>query len=381
MARIVVCGYMIRHPVAGNLLAFFHYVLGLARLGHEVAYLEESGGWADSCYDPATRKSSEDPVAGLKAVHDLLAAFGLEVPVWYVHRESRRTAGGTWADVAEAIRAADLLLNVGGICWLEEFRTFRRRALVDMDPLFTQAGSFGGGVVQEHDVHFTYGGNVGRPGCRVPTCGLEWHHTVPPVVREPWDARPAPPDAPFTTVASWDAYGSVRVDGVSYGQKGREFRRFLHLPRHSRLPLEVALAGGEAVRARLREAGWTVRDSGEVSCDVTAYRNYIGGSRAEFSVAKNAYVKSRSGWFSDRTVCYLAAGRPAVVQDTGFGDWLPAVGRGVLSFRTPDEAVEALERVARDYADHSAAASELAAGTFDYRVVLPKLLATALAVG
>ena len=377
MARIVVCGYMIRHPVAGNLLAYFQYILGLCRLGHHVVYLEESG-WPRSCYDPERQIYSDDPTAGLRATRALFAASHLTVPVYYVNRASGQACGGSRAAVEAALEEADLLLNVGGVCWLPAFRWCRRRALIDMDPVFTQLGHFGGALLAEHDTHFSYGANIGRPGCGIPTAGVAWRATAPPVVPELWTAGPAPPGARFTTVANWWAYGAARQGDVLYGQKNKEFLRLGALPARVPQTLELALAGaGPAVVRRLTTAGWAVRDALEVSGDVDAYQSYIRGSRGEFSVAKHAYVVTRSGWFSDRSVCYLAAGRPAILQDTGFGDWLPT-GQGVLAFSSPQAAAACIRRVDADYAAHCRAAREIAEQVFSYRHVLPALLAVAL---
>jgi hypothetical protein len=378
MARVVVAGYMLRHPYAGNVLAFFHYVLGLRLLGHDVVYLEESG-WPYSSYNPVTSCLEDHPAAGLTFVRDLMAQHQLDVPVYFVNRDSRVVDGGTWADVERILRAADLLINVGGVCWLPEFSACRRRALIDMDPLFTQAGQFAAALLDRHDVHFSYGANIGRPGCSVPTAGVDWIATVPPVVTDIWGEAAPAADAPFTTVASWNAYGEVVLDGERYGQKDVEFLRLIDVPSRTSQRLEVALSSADdATRARLRAAGWAVRDAGsEVSFDVAAYQSYLRASRGEFSVAKHAYVKTRSGWFSDRSVCYLAAGLPVVLQDTGFSEWLPT-GRGVLAFNTADEAVECLTAVNAGYTAHRAAARELAHGVFGHDVVLPRLMSIAL---
>ena len=378
MARVVVCGYMIRHPVPGNMLAFFQYVLGLARLGHEVAYVEESG-WPYSAYDPTTRTWHEHPETGLRIVTQLVRDHGLDAPVIYVNRDTGRIDGGSADEVKSVLGGADLLLNLGGVCWLPEFHLCRRRALVDMDPLFTQVGKFGAALQVDSHVRFSYGTNIGRPGCTIPTAGVVWHPTVPPVVLDAWgrDAG-AGADAPFTTVANWGAYGGVEHEGVLYGQKDEEFMRILDLPRRVERSLEVTLTGaGEDDCQKLRDGGWLVRDgSGPVGTDLPAYRAYVTRSRGEFSVAKNAYVKTRSGWFSDRSACYLAARRPVVVQDTGFADHLPddLRGRGLLTFSTIDEAAEALRKVDADYDAHRAAAGELARRVFAHDVVLPRLI-------
>jgi hypothetical protein len=380
MARIVVCGYMLRHPVAGNLLAFFHYVLGLHRLGHQVAYLEESG-WPYSCYDPTCQEWQDHPHTGLRIVRALAAEHGMRVPICYVNRDSGQVDGLDWAEVKQMLGAADLLLNVGGVCWLSEFQLCRRRALIDMDPFFTQVAQFGAKVLKDYHVHFTYGGNIGQPGCTVPTCGLDWLPAVPPVVDDLWEGAGPPASAPLTTIANWSSYGGLNHEGEHFGQKDEEFLRLLDLPRCTSQPMELAISGGQEVREHLRRAGWTVRDAGEeVSTDVPTYRAYITRSRGEFSAAKHAYVKTRCGWFSDRSVCYLAAGLPVILQDTGFSDWLPT-GQGVLSFSSLDQAVDCIERVNADYPSHRRAARAITAERFDYRVVLPRLLQHALQGG
>ncbi len=374
MARIVVCGYMIRHPSPGNLLAFFHYVLGLRRLGHDVLYLEESG-WSYSCYDPVTGDYGDDPGAGLRIVRALMAEHAVPSPVCYVNRDSGHVEGVDWAEVKRMLAAADLLLNVGGVCWLPEFTLCRRRALIDMDPLFTQAGRFGAWLLNEHHVHFSYGVNIGRPGCTIPTAGVDWLPTVPPVVPELWEGASAAPNAPLTTIANWSAYGAITYQGEHYGQKDEEFLRLLDLPSRTSQRLELALSGADPeVLEQLRAAGWMIRNSGEVNTDMPAYQAYISSSRGEFSAAKHAYVKTRSGWFSDRSVCYLAAGLPVIVQDTGFSDWLPT-GRGVLGFSSVEEAADCIERVNGKYLAQRHAARGIAERTFSHTVVLPRLLA------
>src|SRR5215213_353611 len=225
---------MIRHPVAGNLLAYFHYLLGLHRLGHQVTYVEESG-WASACYDPVTGNCGDNPGPGLRAVRTLLDAHGVTAAACYVDQETGRVYGADWDDVKLMLTEADLLLNVGGVCWLPEFRLCRRRALIDMDPLFTQVGQFGAWMLDDHHVHFSYGSNIGRPECSVPTQGIDWLPTVPPVVPEIWQgqelARAAEVNGgaldAFTTVANWSAYGTVTYRGERYGQKDEEFLRLL----------------------------------------------------------------------------------------------------------------------------------------------------------
>jgi hypothetical protein len=379
MADVIVCGYLLRYPVAGMVYAYFQYVLGLCRLGHRVVYLEESG-WPQSCYDPHRRCYSDDPAPGLAVLQALLAKHALDVPVVWIDRQSGATRGSDWSGIQELLRAADLLVNLGGVCWLPEFRLCRRRLLVDMDPFFLQIGKFAGDCLHEHHAHVSVGTNIGRPGCTIPDAGVRWLPHVPPVVPEAWPVlAPAPDRAPLTTIANWTAYGGATWRGEFYGQKDQEFERLLDLPARTKQPLEMALSAKSLEPHRMfRAAGWSIRDAAEVSNDLDVYQGYIHGSRGELSVAKHAYVKTRSGWLSDRSVCYLASGRPIVVQDTGFTDWLRLDG-GILPFATVDEAAARIDELDADYGRHCIAARELAARLFDYRAVLSRLCAIGMA--
>ncbi len=378
MARVIVTGYMLRLPMAGNVLAFFQYVLGLERLGHEVVYLEESG-WPYSCYDPVTQHWLDHPASGIELLKSLFKTHGVRSPIVWVNRGTGLVEGANWDELKQMFSAADLLLNSGGVCWLPEFKLARRRALIDMDPFFSQVKGFASEVLQDYHVHFSYGANIGRDGCKIPTQGIGWLPIAPPVVMDLWeDANPAA-DAQFTTIANWGAYGDLVYEGEEYGQKNREFERLIEVPQRSGSKLELALSGAdEKVEQRFRNSGWSVISAGQVAgTSVTTYRDYIRSSRGEFSAAKHAYVKTHSGWFSDRSVCYLAAGLPVILQDTGFSDWLPA-GRGVLAFTSSDEAVECLARVNHNYELHRQAAFEVASKCFDHKVVLPAMLDAAM---
>jgi hypothetical protein len=209
---------------------------------------------------------------------------------------------------------------------------------------------------------------------------------VPPVVPDVWatdeaDVNPdGLPQPRFTTVANWLAYGGVTYEGEQYGQKDQEFMRILDLPESVSSTLELALSGADHAVARSFEAaGWSIEDGNVISADATTYESYVKNSAGEISVAKNAYVKSRSGWFSDRSVSYLASGRPVILQDTGFSDWLP-VGRGVLSFSTRDEAAECLRDVEERYQEHRIAARDIARRYFHYEKVLPRMLAASVGI-
>ena len=387
MARIVVCGYMIRHPVAGNLLAYFHYVLGLHRLGHEILYLEESG-WSQSCYDPLNRSYSDDPRYGVAQVQSLMKTYGVNAALAYIDRDTGTVYGADWSEVKRMLNNADLLINIGGVCWLPEFLSCSHRILIDMDPFFTQIGTFATEGRSNYHAYFSYGTNIGKPNCAIPTNGIDWLPTVPPVIPEIWQNerltsanREPEADAALTTIANWNAYGGAMYQGEYYGQKAEEFLGLLELPSFCSQKLELAISGKDSeiqeIEKKLEGAGWFVRDGGAISADLSTYRAYITNSRGEFSVAKQAYVKTHSGWFSDRSVCYLAAGRPVILQDTGFSDWLPT-GWGVLAFSSLEEAIHSLEQVNINYPRQCWVARQLAEQFFSYKVVLPRLLDTAL---
>ena len=378
MARIVVTGYIIRYPLAGLLWAHFHYLLGLHRLGHEVWFIEEAG-WEDSCYDPVRDEMTSDPSHGLSVLRRLMERFGLGDHWGY------RESGGRWHGldgeyVDHLIAGADLFLDVGGTSYFPQMRHARCRAYVDMDPVFTQLGGFAHWRLDQYDVLFTYGANVGRHGCDIPSAGFDWRSLRPPVVLDVWDPSECGPVQSdrehWTTIAHWNPYGEVEYGGERYGQKDVEFVRVLDLPGRTRHPLEVAVSGAAPV-AELKANGWHVAEPLAISSEFWRYRDYIWRSRGEFSVAKNAYVKTRSGWFSDRTATYLASARPAIVQDTGIGGDLP-IGSGLLVFRTPDEAAAALDRVEADYDGHCRAAREIADEYFNADTVLTELLDQAL---
>jgi hypothetical protein len=391
MSRIVVAGYIVRYPLAGNVWAHLQYTVGLARLGHEVWFVEEAG-WEDSCFDPMREVMTSDATYGVQMLASLMERFGL------AGRWAYRDWAGEWHGIPgqvvdEVIASADLFLDVGGTCYFPQMHTARWRAYVDMDPVFTQLQAFGNDTrLGEYDVLFTYGTNIGHDTCPVPTLGFQWIPLLPPVVLDVWSQAAPPPFAPiqpirntqyairnpdkgarWTTIAHWSAYGEVEHDGETYGQKDREFMRFIELPRRAPYSIELAVSLDDVPVQLFKENGWHLQPSLPVSRDPWVYRDYIWASRGELSVAKHAYVKTQCGWFSDRTATYLASGRPAVVQDTGISHLLPT-GSGLMVFRDMQEAVSALDAVESGYEAHSRAARELAGDCFDSDKVLKGLL-------
>jgi hypothetical protein len=297
---------------------------------------------------------------------------------------------GDWLGMGKA-RADDLLANADVIVNLcgasrpdPELRRKGCLVYIETDPIFEQIKIANGDVesrafLDSHDVLFTYGVRIGDPGCVVPSGGIAWRKTHPPVVVDLWES-PAPARAPWRTIATYQNKGKdVVLGGRTYHwSKHPNFERVMDLPKRTAETLEIALvtAGENAVRQRFLENGWKLEDPVAVSSDPEIYRGYIQGARGEFSVEKQDQTELKVGWFSDRSVCFLAAGRPCVLQDTGVGARVPT-GEGLVEWDTPEEALAALERVSRDYERHCAAALRVAREHFESSVLLPPMLEAA----
>ena len=229
------------------------------------------------------------------------------------------------------------------------------RAYLDLDPVFTQLWNESDGVDMRFDAHtdfVTVSDSVGSPGGPIPGCGRTWMPTLPPVVLEEWPVAAETGSRAATTVGHWRSYGSIHHGGVHYGQKAHSLRSVIELPRRApgRLALALAIHPDERADLEALEAnGWELADPAEVAGDPDAYRRFVQGSWAELAVTKSGYVAADSGWFSDRSACYLASGRPVIAQDTGFGRRLPA-GEGLLAFSDADDVVAAIEALDADYA-------------------------------
>jgi hypothetical protein len=297
---------------------------------------------------------------------------------WFGLPEARRR---------EVLASADLLINISGtLANPAEYRGIPRLAYIDSDPVFTQIKLARGQAdfrkqVDVHDAHFSFGERI-REAPLVPRTGHRWRPTRQPVVLSEWQPESGPPPrAVFSTVMNWTSYKPLVYEGRTYGQKDEELRRFIDLPaRVAPTALELAVASGNRKRTPyefLTHKGWRVVSPAEVCADLDAYRDYILSSSAEWSVAKNGYVVGQCGWFSCRSACYLAAARPVVVQDTGFGAVLP-VGEGILPFSTEEEAVEQIRAVEADTARHARAARALADEWFDSKKILTQLVEGAM---
>lgn len=381
--RIVVCGFVVRGPVGGMSWHHLHYLLGLADLGHEVWFYEDSGDYAQ-CYDPSRDVVDVDASHGLAYAQRVFDRFGFGQR-WAYHDHLN---GGAWrgplgAGMQDICRSADLLINVSGINplrpWLQGIPV---RVLVDTDPVFTQVDILKDPVrrafAEGHNAFFTFAQNFRQPGCSVPDDGLAWQPTRQPVVARHWPPSPGPADGPWTTVMLWDSYDERHWQGRSFGMKSREMEKVLSMPARSGERFEIVLGGPTAPNELLIESGWVLRDPLSISRDPWTYQDFLRGSKAEFSVAKHGYVATASGWFSERSANYMALGRPVVVQDCGLSAHLPC-GEGLLTFNTPDEALAGIEAVKMDYARHSAAAVEIVNSCFSPARVLAPLIESAFA--
>lgn len=355
------------------------YLLGFRRLGWDVLFLDRLE--PEMCVDAAGQPCQFEKSSNLRYFLKVMEDFGLRNDFALIYDRGERFVGLSRERILERTRTSVLLLNVMG--FLHDTKILNcapRRVFLDIDPGFGQmwhalglADPFRG-----HDDHVTIGENVGRPGCEIPTCGIDWITTPQPVVLDHWQPNGGIDSELFTSVASWRGpFGPLEYGGRTYGLRVHEFRKFAQLPRLSGRSFELALDIHPAEvndLALLEDNGWSLVDPGLVAGDPWAYREYIRGSMAEFMVAKNMYVQANSGWLSDRSLCYLASGKPVLAQNTGFTEFYPT-GEGLLSFRTLEEASSGADEISRNTAHHARAARALAENYFDSDKVLGRLLA------
>lgn len=379
MARVVIsaCNVASFPEVGGHFWVYLQYAHALRSLGCDIVWLERYRGSGDEDRD----------AAALEAFLDLMEPHGLRDRVILyrcTHGANRIEYLVPDAGVAAArLRGADLLLNFEYSIVPELLAGFRRSALVDIDPGLLQFWiSHGQLQVPAHDVYFTTGETVGAPGSPIPDCGLVWRRIRPAVSLDLWPFAREPAGDAFTTISSWWGDEWIREsDGSHYENNKRvTFLEFAELPRRAPQTLELALSlgpGDAGDRALLEACGWRIRLAAEVASTPERYRHYVRGSRGEFSCAKPSCMRLKNAWVSDRTLCYLASGRPAVVQDTGPSALLPS-GRGLFRFSTLDEAADALAAIDADYENHRRAAREIVEGGFDARRVCASILEAAL---
>ena len=381
--KAIVSGILFWYPLSGVTYQFLHYLLGLRRLGWDVYYVEDSGRWV---YDPKLRDVTGDATGNVEQVAPALAAHGFEGK-WAFRGayDGGRCYGMQEHEILALYREADVLLNVTGAQELrDEHMQIPRRLYVESDPFASQVKLHNGepgmrAMLDGHDTWFSFGENLGQPDCDVPL-DRKWLPTRQPVALELWepDALATPGDT-YRTITTWHNDGkAVTYRGeVYHWTKDREFMRYIELP--SLRPaqrFELATDADAGARAQLEQRGFHVRDALAESSSCDAYRAYIRGARGEFTVARDQYVRPHTGWFSDRSASYLAAGRPVITQETGFSKFLPT-GRGLFGFRDQNDVLAALDAIERDYDTHCRAALEIAREYFAADKVLAELMARA----
>jgi hypothetical protein len=376
--RIIVLHFVGQMPMAGIAWQAMQYVLGLERLGYEAWYVEDHGA---NPYDPRIDSVSMDCAYNVAYVRRMMERYGLGERWAYWDAINDVYHGLSREAVRALYRDSDALINLCGAVKLrEEHMACPVRIMVDSDPVYEQikyakADPAARAYLHAHTHFFSYGENIGGPGWIVPLLDIPWRGTRPPVVLEEWPAMTGTP-ACFTTIATWENKGkNIDFAGETYlWSKHANFLKMIGVPSRAGGCFTMAMAPPtKDVEAEVTAGGWGLTDPRPVSATMEAYRDFIQTSRGEFTVAKDIYVRPNSGWFSDRSVCYLASGRPVVTMRTGFERFYPS-GEGLLTYLTAEEAVDAVARVNRDYGRHAVAARRVAEEHFASDKVLGAMM-------
>jgi hypothetical protein len=376
--NLIFAGSIGRFPVGGHAWVDMQYLLGLRSLGHEVFYLEECGpgSWV---YNWETEQLTTELNYPTTYLRNCLVPFGFDTR--WIYRAGEQSVGMPIANFLDVCSQADLLIIRGSpiSLWRAEYEWPKRCIYIDSDPGFTQISLVNGhadlvNTIERCDRLFTVGQRLGAENCTAPTAQKHWLKMGPPVSLPHWPIVEDDSATHFTTVMQWRSYAEVLYDGVSYGNKNKEFPKFIDLPKLTQQPFRIALTGP---CEPLIQHNWDVVPGWVASFTLESYQQFIQDSRAEFGIAKHGYIAMRSGWFSDRSACYLASGRPILLQDTGLSDWLPT-GQGVLTFRTIAEALEGIEAINADYSKHRHAARQIAERCFAADRVLSSVLELAM---
>jgi len=383
--QLVLLGIMGKMPFAGVAWQTLHYLEGFRRLGCNVYYVEDTLDWP---YDPERNAVTGDCGYTVRYLERLMAWLGM--PDHWAYRSGAgggRTFGLSELQVSQLFDQTEVLVNLSGATWLrDEHLGIPVRIYLETDPVVPQIEVARGGtsmidLLSAHTDHFTYGESLGSPGCDVPVDRFEYRSTRQPIILDWWAStgKMPPPAGCFTTIANWYQSGKdIDWNGESYSwSKHLEFLKFIDLPSRTEERLELALSSIDTESTRMLTGhGWQIADAMALSKDIFTYRDYIMGSRAEFTVAKDQNVRLRTGWFSDRSACYLAAGRPVITQETGFSRVLPT-GKGLFGFMKMADILAAVEAIASDYDGNCRAARDVATECFSADKVLGSLLARA----
>ena len=373
---ILLSGMIAADPHQGGATwAVLQYLLGFKRLGHEIYFVEPL---TNARLRPrATSLTGSENANYFRAV---TLATGLSETSALLLEGTKETVGLAYDRIQEIAQRADLLINISGMLKDENLNgPIPARVYLDLDPAFNQLWHAADGIDVGFDGHthfVTVGEGIGQPQCTVPTCGRKWITTKQPIVLSEWPPGNGIRHDALTTIGNWRGYGSIEYGGVFYGQKAHSLRQFFELPRMTSEKFMLALSihpDEKGDLTALQTNGWNLIDPNQVASTPAKYKQFIQTSKGEFGIAKSGYVESQCGWFSDRSVCYLASGRPVIAHDTGFGRYLP-LGQGLFSFQTKEDVLSAVEEISRDYPRHSRAARAIAEEHFDSDKVLTRLL-------
>lgn len=378
---IVFAGALGRFPIGGHAWCELHYILGMEALGHTVYFLEDCGeeSWV---YNWETEEITNELDYPQQYMQTCLEAVGFGER--WIYRAGDRTVGMELNTFQEICSQADLFIvrSISIPVWREEYNWPRRRIFIDTDPGFIQIRIQTGDTelattVQNCERLFTIGQQIGNTENIIPTLERTWIKTVFPIVLDHWQNTKYTADGHYTSVMQWKSYDDVEYGGTKFGNKDKSFPQFENLPSLTDQTLQLAFTGDGKVSHQLSNKGWEIVSGWKSTFTAELYRQHITESKAEFGIAKQGYVLAQSGWFSDRSVCYLAAGRPVVVQNTGQHHWLP-IGDGIQLFDCVTGACEGIESINKNYEHHCASARQLAEDIFDAKKVLPKLLEAAM---
>ncbi len=376
--RIVVLGYIVRGPIGGRAWHHAQYVLGLAKLGHDVCFVEDSEDYP-ACYDPRSNECGTAASYGLRFIEEFFNRLGLKENWAYYDAHRGQWSGKTKEEILKLFASADLLLNLSGVNPLRDWALqVPRKVFIDTDPAFIQIRHLtdknARKLAEMHDTFFTFGENFGAEDCLIPDDGFDWIPTRQPVVLDVWKVLPGNSQANWTTVMQWDSYQTVEFGGQVFGMKSMSFDDYLNLSEIRPLEsFELAIGSKSVPRKKLQNAGWKLVNPLVPTRTPWSYQEFIQNSKAEWSVAKHGYAASQSGWFSERSAAYLASGRPVLTQETGFSKFI-ASGEGLLSFSSLKETVDGIDRINSDYKFHCKKAREIAREYFNYKDVLTCLI-------
>lgn len=388
--KIIVGGYIGLYPTGGAAWDYIQYPLGLKMLGHDVYYIEDTMQYP---IFQKNRKDWDDATDCVNYLREIMENFGFKDKWAYRDIASGESYGMTEEKIVALCSVADVFINISCSTFLrDEYLQIPKRVLIDSDPMFTQlqyAIELDGDqsaknwatkkLLENHNYLFTFGENIGSANCRIPVFNFKWHATRQPVCLDMWQNGTSLINGPFTSIMNWSGRKKMFYKNEEWGQKDTEFEKFKAIP--TRMPavdfqvvINKPLNKESLFNAdELESLGWTILDPGATVSGTTAYKKFIFQSAAEFSVAKETYVKSNSGWFSCRSACYLAAGRPVITQETQWTRFIPS-GNGVLAFTDVESAVDAINKVSSNMAYHAKQAREIAGEYFDSNKVLTKML-------